>query len=93
MCVLTSLGTAIAQPSADEVTAWLGANTEAAQKAYEADLGSYKIGKQVEALQILKRVPPGAEPAVAEEAKAALDCNQGAYRSWRRLRNRCCRGF
>ena len=44
--------TAITEPSADEVTAWLGANTEAAQKAYEADLGSYKIGKQVEALQI-----------------------------------------
>lgn len=65
--------TAITEPSADEVTAWLGANTEAAQKAYEADLGSYKIGKQVEALQILKRVPPGAEPAVADEAKAALE--------------------
>ena len=62
----------IAQPTEAEATAWLSANTEAAQKAYEADLSSYQVGKQVEAIQILKRVARDADEAALEKAKSEL---------------------
>ena len=62
----------ISAPADAEATAWLEANTEAAQKAYEADLSSYQVGKQVEAIQILKRLARDADDAAVEKAKAEL---------------------
>ena len=62
----------VAEPTSDEVEAWLTGNAEAAQKAYEADIKSYQIGKQVEAVQILKRVAPDADQATVDKASEEL---------------------
>jgi len=64
--------TEISEPTDADATAWLEANADAAQKAYEADVSSYQVGKQVEAIQILKRLARDADDAAVEQAKAEL---------------------